>query len=302
MWNCTLELLDIEGTVRVRQLLSLPLALGGLGLRSAVRSQTAAYWASWADSLPRIRERHPRIADLVGVALFRGRFPEGSNLQAAATCRERLVDVGFDAPEWEDVARGQRPGRSPENRDPTEPRFGWQCLASAYVERTFGPSFHRRIEPSSDPNVVHLLASRSLCTSGGRVALGTSDLPGSAPSSSLVPPPSLWGRSQSTSAWLISISFRQGGSTTGRLRLWQTDFLCSMARNSQWTKPWCLLSEGTGVLVASVLTTMEQLCSKHDARRKTLTLSWPAHEAAERVWWYLGCEIGGRWPMRLEIS
>ena len=88
-------------------------------------------------SLPRIRERHPRIADLVGVALFRGRFPEGSNLQAAATCRERLVDVGFDAPEWGDVARGQRPGRSPENRDPTEPRFGWQCLASADVERTF---------------------------------------------------------------------------------------------------------------------------------------------------------------------
>ena len=57
--------------------------------------------------------------------------------RAAATCRERLVDVGFDAPEWGDVARGQRPGRSPENRDPTEPRFGWQCLASADVERTF---------------------------------------------------------------------------------------------------------------------------------------------------------------------
>ena len=30
--------------------------------------------------------------------------------------------------------------------------------------------------------------------------------------------------SQSTSAWLTSISFPQGGSTTGRLRLWQTDF------------------------------------------------------------------------------
>ena len=43
--------------------------------------------------------------------------------------------------------------------------------------------------------------------------------------------------SQSMSAWLISISFRQGGLMTGRLRLWQTDFLCSMARNSQWTQP-----------------------------------------------------------------
>ena len=152
-----------------------------------------------------------------------------------------------------------------------------------------------------------------LFTSGGRVALGTSDLPGSVPASSLVPPPSLCsgrgvgtsrvpagesaaarvcreaGGRVSTSAWLISIFFRQGGSTTGRLRLWQTDFLCSMARNSQWTQPWCLLSEGMGVLVVSVLTTMEQLWSKHDARRKTPTLSWPAHGAAERV------EIGGRW-------
>ena len=141
--------------------------LGGLGLRSAIRSQTAAYWASWADSLPRIRERHPRIADLVGVALFGGRFPDGSNLQAAATCRERLVDVGFDAPEWGDVARGQRPGRSPENRDLTEPRFGWQCLGALTSRGHFsrvpsGPSFHRRTEPSSGPSVVHLLASRSL--------------------------------------------------------------------------------------------------------------------------------------------
>ena len=60
VWNCTQELLDIEGTVRVRQLSSLPLAFGGLGPRSAIRSQNAASWASWADSLPRIRERHPK--------------------------------------------------------------------------------------------------------------------------------------------------------------------------------------------------------------------------------------------------
>ena len=138
VWNCTQELLNIEGTVRVRQLSSLPLAFGGLGLWSAIQSQNAAYWASWADSLPRIRERHPDIADLIGVALFRGRFLEDSSLQAAAMCRERLLDVGFDSPpEWGDVARGQRPGRSPQNRDPTEPRFGWQCLASEDVERTY---------------------------------------------------------------------------------------------------------------------------------------------------------------------
>ena len=114
---------DCEGAAVVES----PSSTWELGLRSAVRSQTAACWASWADSLPRIRERHPHIADLVAVALFRGRFPEGSNLQAAATCRERLVDVGFDAPEWGDVARGQRPGRSPENQGPHRTTF-WVAM------------------------------------------------------------------------------------------------------------------------------------------------------------------------------
>ena len=39
-----------------------PLRLGGLGLRSAVSLRQAAYWASWADTLPMIQERHPVLA------------------------------------------------------------------------------------------------------------------------------------------------------------------------------------------------------------------------------------------------
>ena len=39
----------------------LPLRFGGLGLRSAVASRHAAHWASWADSLPVIRQRHPEL-------------------------------------------------------------------------------------------------------------------------------------------------------------------------------------------------------------------------------------------------
>ena len=37
-------------------LASLPMRLGGLGLRSAARMALAAYWASWADALPMIAE------------------------------------------------------------------------------------------------------------------------------------------------------------------------------------------------------------------------------------------------------
>ena len=65
VWNCTQELLDTKGTVRVRQLSSLLLALGGLGLRSASRSHSAAFWASWADSLPRTTTSITFAASLV---------------------------------------------------------------------------------------------------------------------------------------------------------------------------------------------------------------------------------------------
>ncbi len=44
------------------RLASLPLRLGGLGLRSAVRLSPAAFWASWADALAMINARHPALA------------------------------------------------------------------------------------------------------------------------------------------------------------------------------------------------------------------------------------------------
>ena len=40
----------------------------GLGIRSATRDRDSAFWASWADALPTIRERHPSVADQRGAA------------------------------------------------------------------------------------------------------------------------------------------------------------------------------------------------------------------------------------------
>ena len=45
-----------------RQLATLPMRMGGLGLRSAVRCAPAAYWASWSDALHRISQRTPDVA------------------------------------------------------------------------------------------------------------------------------------------------------------------------------------------------------------------------------------------------
>ena len=45
----------------VKDIITMPLSVGGMGLRSTHHTSPPAYWASWADSLPMIRERHPEV-------------------------------------------------------------------------------------------------------------------------------------------------------------------------------------------------------------------------------------------------
>ena len=53
-----------DATMRqaLNQLVAAPPSRGGLGLRTAVLTANAAYWASWADSLHMIQRRHPAVA------------------------------------------------------------------------------------------------------------------------------------------------------------------------------------------------------------------------------------------------
>ena len=46
-----------------RDVATLPMRLGGLGLRSATRMAPAAFWASWADALPMLSQRLPALTD-----------------------------------------------------------------------------------------------------------------------------------------------------------------------------------------------------------------------------------------------
>ena len=45
-----------------REIATLPMRMGGLGLRSARRISAAAYWASWADAIHMISQRLPGVA------------------------------------------------------------------------------------------------------------------------------------------------------------------------------------------------------------------------------------------------
>ena len=98
------SLLDIRGDQDTFNLASLPCRLGGVGLRNAARGAQAAFWSSWADSLHMIRKRNLDVADFITVPLRRGRgWP---HVEAAARLREGLMEVGFEASEWGDLARG----------------------------------------------------------------------------------------------------------------------------------------------------------------------------------------------------
>ena len=60
---------SFPGTERQKEsaheLATLPMRLGGLGLRSARRMAPAAFWASWADALPMLSARLPELTNRV---------------------------------------------------------------------------------------------------------------------------------------------------------------------------------------------------------------------------------------------
>ena len=109
---------------------SLPFSRGELGLRSAVLTANAAYWASWADSLHMIQRKHPALA---GQNLQEMSQPHvaGSHIVAAAAAREELVRIGFEAPSWTRLAGGLCPVISdPEDQQLGMPGNGWQQAAT----------------------------------------------------------------------------------------------------------------------------------------------------------------------------
>ena len=72
IWQRLCEITGIdEGTVPAsfREVASLPISMGGLGLRIAQRTSVAAHWASWADAVGMIQHRHPTIAATIVRAL-----------------------------------------------------------------------------------------------------------------------------------------------------------------------------------------------------------------------------------------
>ena len=120
-----------------QQLAPLPMRMGGLGPRSATRCAGAAYWASWADALPMIRDRTPQIAQLVVTSLSSAVPPAACCLAELHEAATVLDQQGFWwRPSWTALWQGKRPDAS-EARDPGEWQHGWQYWASSVSDSSF---------------------------------------------------------------------------------------------------------------------------------------------------------------------
>ena len=125
----------------------LALAAGGLGLRSAHASRQAAYWASWADSLPAIHRRLPAAADRI-LHLLRGEVrPLPPAVIEATQATHALRAHGFQPPAWDTLTLPGPPQPLP--RDAGDYHRGWQRLASTAQDRNELAALLSDLDPSS---------------------------------------------------------------------------------------------------------------------------------------------------------
>ena len=115
-----------------RDIATLPMRMGGLGLQSAQRMAEPAYWASWADALPMLAKRLPNVSQNIVHHLV---GEEGTGcLVELARAAANLDHQGFvGRPSWEDLRRGTRPPPRGES-EPGECHHGWQYYASSTSE------------------------------------------------------------------------------------------------------------------------------------------------------------------------
>ena len=140
------------------------MSLGGCGLHSASRTSSSADWASWADSLRMIHQRHPAVANQMVRSLTQ--VSGHRHFVAAAACRDQLIACGFSPPTWAEAALA-RP------RAVLEALRGWTLSPSAGLAtcrvRVRGWTLSSR--PScpvvshrmSRPHCLRIISSRPSC-------------------------------------------------------------------------------------------------------------------------------------------
>ena len=126
VWRCLSNILGTPSAPDGAQVIAtLALSAGGLGLSSAHRVRSAAYFASWADSLRMVRKRHPIIAESMIRHLEVGGVP---CFQAARQCREVVEEAGLVLPSWTELSLSPPPAEA--EPEPNQPEHSWQQKAT----------------------------------------------------------------------------------------------------------------------------------------------------------------------------
>ena len=115
-----------------RVISTLSLLVGGLGLASAQRSRGGAHWASWADCIRMVKERHPTIAETMITHMADGTAP---CFEAVRACEQSLVTAGLEIPSWRELA--ETPPERVAEPEPNQPKFGWQQKATQQLQQQY---------------------------------------------------------------------------------------------------------------------------------------------------------------------
>ena len=167
MWKAATDLLgtvpgDDAALAEARSLATLPMRLGGLGLRSAERVAPAAYWASWADALAMIKDRAPTVATAAVASLSGAAAADDAQgcLAEARAAADLLSQEGFlQLPSWAALQDGLRP-KEHCGAEPGEWARGWQYVASSTRETHFPRS--AVLSRSSPTDCAHLRSHSGL--------------------------------------------------------------------------------------------------------------------------------------------
>ena len=153
---------------RLAAISTMPMGMGGGGIRSATRAAPCAYWASWADALPMLRQRNPVAASHLLRRLVQNDVDDIPCLRELQECRLQVVAAGFDScPSWEALWDGARP-EQPNEPEPGEWRHGWQYHACSRTEKTYREHV---VMPALDNTTKALLRLQSGRCSGRHLAL-----------------------------------------------------------------------------------------------------------------------------------
>ena len=98
MWETAKALLGetpTESEDDARKISTLPMQMGGLGLRSAEQCRPVAFWASWADALPMIAKRNPEVASEAVQKLSQEEPFEGASLSSTQLPAFSILDSRF---------------------------------------------------------------------------------------------------------------------------------------------------------------------------------------------------------------